>query len=79
MDWQPVDKAPIGVEVLISLKYSDKPVVAWKCRAGYWYSDKGHINITGDASLDDDFGASDVEGWMPCPKTIWSAEMEREK
>lgn len=69
MQWNDMKDAPLRVEVLISLRWYDAPVVAWQGDSGYWYSSKGHLEDC--HGMRDDFKSDEVEGWMPLPDPKW--------
>ena len=67
-DWIPIKtREPIeGQEVLVVDKWNDVPIVAYLRSDGRWVSDKTHIELIGDARMED--YVMDVTHWMPLPK-----------
>jgi len=70
------ERQPIeGREVLIAELWGNLPIVAYLRSDGTWASDKSHIDVIGDARLDDCIER--VTHWMPLPELPPQEERER--
>jgi hypothetical protein len=66
MEWQPIETAPDGVDVLVYERYSPTPCIARKTIAG-WSANTDFVVVIGDAYLSDNFIDAHVTHWMPLP------------
>lgn len=74
-----IDRVPENNhDVLVSLKWDEQ------ARVGFYFVQKGHdrsfeIWHVWNGDCRDQYDATDVEGWMPIPKSIYAIAQEKSK